>query len=128
QDVVDVNTERFCHGSIDIKIKLRTVSTEGSKTDPQKTRAILRGAENLLHRMLQLAEPGPRAIFDHHLEAKGVPQAWNGRRREHGNLRVTDREKSFLKIGEEIRLGKPGRALVRVLIHDECRNDIGELR
>ena len=126
-DIVDRDPERLRHRSIDIQVELRAVGAEGGKTDAQKTRPVLRGAENLLHRLLQLAEPGSGAIFDDHLESKGVSQARDRRGRQHGNLRVPNRQKFFLQLGEKIRLGKPGRTLVPVLIHDEGRDDVGKL-
>ena len=67
----------------------------------RKTLAVLRGAENLLHRFLSSLSPAPASIFDDHLEAKGVSQAWDRRGRQHGNLRACEWIEIFLQLGGE---------------------------
>ena len=77
------------------------------KSADEARRSVRRSATIASARFLELAEPEVGPVADHHLEAAGVAEAVDWRRREHGHRGALD---SAEALGPQLRPDRVGRS------------------
>src|SRR5262249_30737432 len=100
KDVVHRDAQRFGHGSIDAKLKLRAFGVKG-RHDTAQAGLLLRRQKNLLRHFLEAAEADTRTILHHHLKAARLSQAWYWRWNQYLELRLANSLKLFPQSGHD---------------------------